>query len=113
MKFNDINIYDSRRIGARITDPASSDVPKVRLKYSTQGVLFLPDHVHVEYNRADGGPWECLKANVSGPRVLKSGELSKMTSHRNDYCYPLGLKESDVPGFLWEFIKDNWPEDDD
>lgn len=56
--------------------------------------------------------WMCVDARLSGPRVLKGGELSHMDADKRWFGFHAGLDPEDVPEWIWAAVAAYRPKGD-
>lgn len=66
------SVYDERRVALRISGIAA-------LPAQPNG-QFLPQGIIIAYGRPRGEPWRCIRTEVYGPKLTKSGGLSATTA---------------------------------
>lgn len=87
-------------------DVTGEDDLKMRYSRTTD---FRPRRIHAEYRVRDGS-WFVSKIVVSGPRVLKNGQVSETSQHANHYT-PWWNGEV-VPAWAMDFATSNTPAED-
>lgn len=85
-----------------------ADAAPLKVAY-TLNIVIVPDTITVRYERHDHGTWEIQRVAISGPRKLKSGEVSEKSRFTGDLRYIDARELASLPEWARTFVTDNMP----